>query len=80
MIDITALIILLIFPVQSMSIDDDFAKLPTSHKRWTFNTWRLYGRRQLPKGLIFLVKQCIYLLVHFSNRFLFTQGTIFTFS
>ena len=23
-------------------------KAPTRHKRWTFNTWRLHGRRQLP--------------------------------
>ena len=24
-----------------------FDKAPARHKRWTFNTWRLHGRRQL---------------------------------
>ncbi|CAF1403686.1 unnamed protein product [Adineta ricciae] len=29
------------------------ADLSTRHKRWTFNTWRLHGRRQLSNGGIF---------------------------
>lgn len=34
-ITVTTLIIFLIIPVQS---------IPTHHKRWTFNSWRLHGR------------------------------------
>ncbi|CAF1063734.1 unnamed protein product [Rotaria sordida] len=30
-----------------MPTDDDLNKLPVHLKRWTFNTWRLHGRRQL---------------------------------
>ncbi|CAF3060156.1 unnamed protein product [Rotaria socialis] len=47
LVDIIALIMLLVFPIQSMPTNDDFASLPIQHKRWTFNTWRLHGRRQL---------------------------------
>jgi len=42
---------LIIIPIQS---------IPTRHKRWTFNSWRLHGRRYTPNtplnpttGLIF---------------------------
>lgn len=42
---------LLILPIQSMPTDDAFNKLSSHHKRWTFNTWRLHGRRQLPNSL-----------------------------
>ena len=28
--------------------DSGIGKPSTRHKRWTFNTWRLHGRRQLP--------------------------------
>ncbi len=39
MIIVTAMIMLLIIPIQS---------IPTRQKRWTFNTWRLHGRRYIP--------------------------------
>jgi hypothetical protein len=39
MIIVTAMIMLLIIPIQSV---------PTRQKRWTFNTWRLHGRRYAP--------------------------------
>lgn len=42
----TTLIIVLVLPIQSMTIDD---QLSPREKRWTFNTWRLHGRRQLSK-------------------------------
>ena len=45
-----ALILLFVFPIQS--VDEHSEKAPTRHKRWTFNTWRLHGRRQLANGLI----------------------------
>ena len=54
MIAVIAFMFLLIFPIPSMTMNNDFVKLPTRHKRWTFNTWRLHGRRQLSNGLIFL--------------------------
>jgi len=50
---VIALIMLFVYPIQSMSINDHSVKLPIRHKRWTFNTWRLHGRRQLSNGLIF---------------------------
>ncbi|CAF3389263.1 unnamed protein product [Rotaria sp. Silwood2] len=46
-IDILALIMLIVFPIRSMPTNDDLMKLPIHQKRWTFNTWRLHGRRQL---------------------------------
>ncbi len=49
---VMALILCLVVPIQSMSINADSAHLPIRHKRWTFNTWRLHGRRQLSNGLI----------------------------
>jgi hypothetical protein len=51
---VIALIMFFVYPIQSISINDHSVKLPTRHKRWTFNTWRLHGRRQLYNGLIFL--------------------------
>ncbi|CAF3425112.1 unnamed protein product [Rotaria sp. Silwood1] len=33
-----------------MPTNDDLNKLPMHQKRWTFNTWRLHGRRQLSNG------------------------------
>jgi hypothetical protein len=51
---VVALIMLFVFPIQS--INEHSEKLPTRFKRWTFNTWRLHGRRQLANGLI-----CFYL-------------------
>jgi hypothetical protein len=73
MIAVLALIVLFIFPIGSMTIDNDSVKLPTRHKRWTFNTWRLHGRRQLSNGLISfcLIKTNIYMLF---NRFLFPEN------
>lgn len=50
-VNIIVLIMLLILPIQSMPTDDAFNKLSSHHKRWTFNTWRLHGRRQLPNSL-----------------------------
>ncbi len=52
-IGVITLMMLFVLPVQSMSINDGSVKLPTRHKRWTFNTWRLHGRRQLSNGLYF---------------------------
>ena len=46
---ITTLIILLVLPIQSMTIHDQSNQLSRREKRWTFNTWRLHGRRQLSK-------------------------------
>ncbi|UJR25081.1 hypothetical protein I4U23_006441 [Adineta vaga] len=40
-ITVTALIILVVSPIQSMS---------THGKRWTFNTWRLHGSRNTPQA------------------------------
>ncbi|CAF0974032.1 unnamed protein product [Rotaria sp. Silwood1] len=34
-----------------MPTNDDLNKLPMHQKRWTFNTWRLHGRRQLSNDL-----------------------------
>ena len=39
LITIAAMIMLLLIPVES---------IPTRQKRWTFNTWRLHGRRYTP--------------------------------
>ena len=41
--------LLLLVPVRSMSIHDHSIDAPARHKRWTFNTWRLHGRRQMPE-------------------------------
>ena len=42
-------IILLVSPMQSMSINDHSVQSAVNRqKRWTFNTWRLHGRRQSP--------------------------------
>lgn len=49
---IIALIMLFVCPIQSSTTNDQSDKLPIRHKRWTFNTWRLHGRRQLSNGLI----------------------------
>ncbi|CAF0789159.1 unnamed protein product [Adineta steineri] len=46
-----ALIMLLICPTQSMPTDDNSDKLSTRQKRWTFNTWRLHGRRELSNDI-----------------------------
>jgi hypothetical protein len=51
---VIALIMLFAFPIESMPINNESMKLPIRHKRWTFNTWRLHGRRQLSNGFIFL--------------------------
>ena len=45
----TILIIVLVNPIQSMTHDEHSDKLSARQKRWTFNTWRLHGRRQLSK-------------------------------
>lgn len=45
----TTLIISLVLPCQSMIIQDHSNRLARREKRWTFNTWRLHGRRQLSK-------------------------------
>ena len=46
MIIVLLSIILLVSPMQSMSTNDHSMKSPVRQKRWTFNTWRLHGRRQ----------------------------------
>ncbi|UJR23781.1 hypothetical protein I4U23_026758 [Adineta vaga] len=43
-----AIIMLFVCPSQSMPTDNTNSDLSTRQKRWTFNTWRLHGRRQLP--------------------------------
>ncbi len=64
MIAVLALIMLLVCPTQSRPTDDNSDKLSTRQKRWTFNTWRLHGRRQLSNGSIFLsVKQNLCLFI-----------------
>ncbi len=61
-----ALIMLFVFPIQSISINDDSVQFPIRHKRWTFNTWRLHGRRQLSNGLILIfLKKKIFFLIRF---------------
>jgi hypothetical protein len=68
-----ALIMLFVFPIQSISINDDSVQFPTRHKRWTFNTWRLHGRRQLSNGLILIflkkkIKNIFFLLDFYSPK------------
>jgi len=72
-IAVIALMMLFVFPIQSMSINDGSLKLPTRHKRWTFNTWRLHGRRQLSNGLIYIfIKKKIFIFPFF--RFIFPKN------
>lgn len=52
---IIALIMLFVYPIQSIPTNDQSENLPIRHKRWTFNTWRLHGRRQLSNGLILII-------------------------
>jgi hypothetical protein len=74
MIAVIAFMMLLIFPIPSMTMNNDFVKLPTRHKRWTFNTWRLHGRRQLSNGLIFFYSKTKTNIFILFNRFLFTKN------
>jgi hypothetical protein len=68
-IALIALMMLFVFPIQSMSINDGSLKLPTRHKRWTFNTWRLHGRRQLSNGLIYIFIKKKYLFFLFLDLY-----------
>jgi hypothetical protein len=68
---IVALIMLFVFPIQSIAINENSEKLPMRHKRWTFNTWRLHGRRQLANGLIVYLRfrnVCLFLLDLYSSK------------